>query len=88
MGRIKYKSTFNYLVKIFLICMVGVSINLLGAYIVKFTGLPIYLDSVGTIIISAICGYLPGIIVGLVSGMLKGLLINPMSVYFSLIKYN
>ena len=77
--------TTNYWVKMLVICLVGIAVNILGAYLVKLTDLPIYLDSVGTVIIAAISGGLPGIIVGLVTSLLKGILMDPDSVYFSVI---
>lgn len=77
--------TTNYWVKMLVICLAGIAVNILGAYLVKLTNLPIYLDSVGTVIIAAISGGLPGIIVGLVTSLLKGILMDPDSVYFSVI---
>ncbi len=35
--------------------------------------LPLYMDSVGTVISASICGYLPGIIVGLFTNLMKGI---------------
>ena len=79
------KSTTDYLIKMFFVCLFGIVINIIGFYIVKFFGAPLYLDSVGTIIIAAVSGYLPGILVGLVTSLLKGILIDPNSVYFAVI---
>ncbi|MBQ4465318.1 MAG: diguanylate cyclase, partial [Oscillospiraceae bacterium] len=41
--------------------MIGIAVNVLLAYIAYRTGLPIYLDTVGTISIAALGGLFPGI---------------------------
>lgn len=52
---------------------IGVAINFIGGTIILLLKLPIYLDSVGTIIVGALCGAWPGIIVGLVSNILTAI---------------
>ncbi len=51
----------------------GIIINLILAGIIRLNGLPIYCDTVGTIVVSILGGYMPGIIVGLVSNFLLGI---------------
>lgn len=46
---------------------IGVAINFVGGQIALLLKLPIYLDSIGTILVGAICGGLPGALVGLLS---------------------
>lgn len=67
-----------------LLCLFGIVINLLGAATMRSLKLPLYLDSVGTVISAVIGGYLPGIAVGLATNMFKGL-VNSSSVYYALI---
>ena len=43
----------------------GTVLNFLGASFVKATGIPVYLDVIGTMVASMLGGYLPGITVGL-----------------------
>ena len=46
---------------------IGVAVNFIGGTIILLLKLPIYLDSIGTIIVGALCGAWPGVIVGLIS---------------------
>ena len=62
-------------------CMTGLVVNLAGAWIVSLLHLPLYLDSVGTILISALGGYLPGIMTGLVTNLIKDIA-DPTAVYY------
>ena len=75
----------NYWIKMFFVCMIGLAINMLGYMIVNVAHLPIYLDSVGTVIIAAIGGYLPGIIAGLATNLLKGAIYSTENVYYAVI---
>ena len=54
------------IVKMIALCIIGIAINLAGSFLVKYFDWPIYLDTVGTVLIAVMSGYLPGIIVGLV----------------------
>ncbi len=47
-----------------LICIAAVALNLFGAFVAESFGLPLYLDTVGTIFIAMMSGYVPGIVVG------------------------
>ena len=80
--------------------LVGVVINLVGARIVSFLDLPIFLDSVGTVLVAVLGGYLPGITTGLLTNLLKDIqdstaiyygalnvLIAVVSAYFAKHKY-
>lgn len=42
---------------------VGIAVNIVGGQIAIFLKLPIWLDAIGTILIAAICGLVPGLIV-------------------------
>ena len=41
---------------------IGVAVNFIGGTIILLLKLPIYLDSIGTIIVGALCGVWPGVI--------------------------
>ena len=75
----------NYWIKMFFVCIIGLAINMVGYMIVNAAHLPIYLDSVGTVIIAAIGGYLPGIIAGLATNLLKGAIYSTENVYYAVI---
>ena len=62
-------------------------LNMLGSFIVSIFDLPIFLDTTGTIVVSAMSGYLPGIVVGLVTNVLKMIFIDSSSIYYAFIMY-
>jgi energy-coupling factor transport system substrate-specific component len=51
----------------------AVAINLAIGFVVNQLGLPLYLDSVGTVLASALAGPLAGVITGLVSQLVRSL---------------
>ncbi len=53
-------------------CVCGILINLAGITIARSTQIPLYLDAIGTILVSITGGYLPGIAVGFLTNMLTG----------------
>lgn len=72
------KNTVKF--SIFLI-PIGIAINLIGGQLALLLKLPIFLDSIGTITVGALCGPIPGMIVGAVTNM--GLSItNPQTLFY------
>ncbi|MBQ7371549.1 MAG: HD domain-containing protein [Blautia sp.] len=55
------------------LCIVCILINLVGVRIALGLKLPIYLDSIGTILAAALGGYVPGIIVGFATNLINGI---------------
>jgi hypothetical protein len=55
-----------------IMCAAGVLINVLLSTLVSAFGLPLYLDTVGTIAVAVMGGYFPGIAVGFATNMIKG----------------
>ncbi len=64
--------------------IVGVLINTLSAFLAYRLGLPLYLDTIGTIAVTAIGGLFPGIITAAATNLLC-CLFNSMSLYYVLI---
>ena len=62
----------------------GILLNIGGALLASSLKLPIYFDSLGTILISAIGGFLPGVIVGFFSNLINGLS-NPTNAYYAVL---
>lgn len=60
----------------------GIAINFIGGTIALILRLPIYLDTIGTIIISGLLGPLPGAITGLLSGIISGVTTDVIALYF------
>ena len=63
--------TFMRIKNILFLMLVGVILNITGAFIAYSCNLDLYLDTTGTILVSAISGYLPGILTGFLTNMLK-----------------
>ena len=59
----------------------GVVINMALNSLVSALDLPLYLDTVGTVLVAALGGYLPGVIVGFFTNAVKALS-NPASLYY------
>ncbi len=59
-------------VRILLLCLIGIVINMVGVRVTSDFELPLYMDTVGTMLTAVAAGSLPGIIVGFVTNILKG----------------
>ena len=57
---------------------------MLLSYIVSFFKLPLYLDTVGTVTVAVIGGYLPGVIVGFVTNIIKSIG-DPSALYYGVL---
>ena len=55
------------------VCVAGITLNMLANTLVTVLKLPLYLDTLGTVIVAATGGYLPGVIVGLVTNLIKSI---------------
>ena len=75
------KNKIRRIYRVLLLVIAGVAVNMLGSILVELTGSPLYLDSIGTILVSCICGYLPGIAVGLVTNLIK-FFMDSSSIYY------
>jgi energy-coupling factor transport system substrate-specific component len=63
---------------------IGIAINFIGGQVALLLKLPLYLDSIGTIVVGALCGYLPAIIVGLVSNLLNSIS-DPITMWYAIL---
>jgi energy-coupling factor transport system substrate-specific component len=60
---------------------IGIAINFVGGQFALLLKLPVYLDSIGTILVGATCGGLPGALVGAVSNVLNSITSPPTMVF-------
>ena len=67
-----------------LVCLLGIGINFTLNGLTKVFGLPLYLDTVGTIASAAMGGYLPGVVVGFATNLIKSIS-TPDSRYYGFI---
>ncbi len=72
-------------IHVFTICLLAlaVCINLIGGQLALTLRLPIYLDSIGTMMIGALCGPVYGMLPNLLSGMIFGMTTDIYSLYFA-----
>jgi energy-coupling factor transport system substrate-specific component len=70
---------------VFKICLLAlaVCINVAGGQLALVLRLPIYLDSIGTIMAGALCGPVWGLLPNLLSGVISGITTDVYSLYFA-----
>ena len=70
---------------VYQLCLVAmaVAVNIAGGQIALLLRLPIYLDSIGTILIGAVLGPWYGMIPNLLSGVFMGMTVDIYSLYFA-----
>ncbi|MBA2840991.1 energy-coupling factor transport system substrate-specific component [Methanococcus maripaludis] len=79
-GREDYKKVlYRYLT------LLSIVINIIGAYLVLNLNLPVYLDSVGTILAAILMGPLVGAFVGLATHFSLGVFMGPAYFYFAVV---
>lgn len=71
-------------VALILLCGCGVFFNMFGSWISAKTGIPLYLDTLGTVPVAVIGGYMPGMATSVISMLLKGA-VDPPSIYYSVL---
>lgn len=62
---------------------VGIALNIIGAFIALNLRLPIYLDSIGTIMVGFILGPVYGMITGVLGSLVSGITFDIYSLYFA-----
>lgn len=67
------QKTRPHLGKYLLLVLAGIALNLGISRIAGLAGLPVYLDSVGTVLASMLGGMVPGVVVGYMTNLLKTL---------------
>ncbi len=71
-GRIS-KNAKAFIIRFLILCASGIAINMIPSLICTKLDFPLYLDSIGTVIVSFVGGVLPGIVVGLITNLLKSI---------------
>ncbi len=80
----KRVSTKTKAIMIFLLCLVCVGINYGGSKLANALHLPVFLDSVGTMMSAALGGGLPGVIVGYLTNLINGIS-DPITMYYGIL---
>ena len=71
----------NRTLKLTTLALCGV-INILGGTIALLLRLPVYLDSIGTVLAAALCGPAAGLVPGLISGLISGMTSDVYAFYY------
>ena len=66
-------------------CGICVAMNIVLGIITSALGIPLYLDTLGTVLSAAIIGPVPGIIVGALSNIITGLMYSVSDIPFCLV---
>ncbi len=78
------KSKILRIAGLIVLCSVGVFLNLGAGWFAGRAGLPLYLDTLGTVLIAAVGGYIPAIFVGFFTNLIKSIY-DTTAVYFGCI---
>ncbi len=65
-------------------CLAGIALNILLSTTVSALNLPLYLDTVGTVTVALMGGYLPGVVVGFATNIIKSIS-DPASLYYGVL---
>ncbi|MCQ3937495.1 MAG: ECF transporter S component [Chloroflexi bacterium] len=71
----KIKNNFN--TQTWVLIVVAIAINIAMGQIVVLLKLPVYLDSIGTVLVAALCGPWAGALTGTLSNVIWGIAIDP-----------
>ena len=66
-----------------LVIPIAIAINLVARQITQMLALPIFLDTIGTILVGVLTGPIGGAITGLLTNIVRGATVNPVSLYFA-----
>lgn len=73
-----------FTIQTFALCVCGLLLNLILSNIVIFLGLPLYIDNVGSVIVAALGGAIPGMTVGFLSNLINSTA-DPISMYYAIL---
>ena len=68
--------------RVLLLAIFGLFLNFSITYIVRTSGLPIWVDMTGTVVVAILGGYIPSIFVGFFTNVLTSLFVTPTSIYY------
>ena len=63
--------------------VIAVAINMIGGQLISMLKLPVFLDSIGTVISAVLLGPLIGMLTGLITNLIWGLLTDPIAAAFA-----
>lgn len=63
--------------------VIAIAINMIGGQLISMLKLPVFLDSIGTLISAVLLGPIVGMLTGLLTNVLWGLLTDPIAAAFA-----
>lgn len=65
---------------------VAIALNIVVGQIVAVLGLPVYIDSIGTVLVSALAGPAAGVVTGILTNVIWGLTLSPIALPFAVVQ--
>ena len=65
---------------------VAIALNIVVGQLASVIGLPVYLDSIGTVLVSALAGPAAGVVTGILTNVIWGLTLNPIALPFAVVQ--
>lgn len=65
---------------------VAIALNIVVGQIVAVLGIPVYLDSIGTVLVSALAGPAAGVVTGILTNVIWGLTLSPIALPFAVVQ--
>lgn len=65
---------------------VAIALNIVVGQLVAVIGLPVYLDSIGTVLVSALAGPAAGVVTGILTNVIWGLTLSPIALPFAVVQ--
>ncbi|HMM83561.1 MAG TPA: ECF transporter S component [Terrimesophilobacter sp.] len=65
---------------------VAIALNIVVGQLVSVIGLPLYLDSIGTVLVSALAGPAAGVVTGILTNVIWGLTLSPIALPYAVVQ--
>jgi energy-coupling factor transport system substrate-specific component len=65
---------------------VAIALNIVVGQLVSVIGLPVYLDSIGTVLVSALAGPAAGVVTGILTNVIWGLTLSPIALPYAVVQ--
>lgn len=65
---------------------VAIALNIVVGQLVAVIGLPVYLDSIGTVLVSALAGPAAGVVTGILTNVIWGLTLSPIALPYAVVQ--
>lgn len=76
--------SFNFSTPALVLIPAAVGINFIGKFFTELLKLPLWLDSIGTVLASMLAGPITGAVAGLINNIIYGLTVDPISFIYGL----